>query len=909
MDFGIAEDMACLSHPIIKENKTTRDRRVEVLAATEAVFVDDMRKFSIHFLKPLKEAVAEDGSPLINVENFCTNFESHQAVHERFSAEMDSRIAQWVKGGEMIGDVLLKFSQSLMRTLLKFNFEYELSLLNKTRMEHANAKQIDSLIRSAEKSCGESFINLILQLSQRVSAYVFILNEVVLHTPGQHPDRGNLVVALQNYKDMEAIGMAPEEGSSPGHRSTTLRSSSSSKLPRAERKTSASGLNSPRASSGTLRHRLQNSLSTSFMKVGDGLRKRSGTDGSVPMANAGSPRSAGTAAVTELIESISISDSLKKLFNPEGCGDDFENVFLGLHQYFMSWNMFVTQLARHAKEVEGLEQPEKGKKVNRIIQVVTKWLRTNPHLRSEKIRRADAEAELQQFAKQQQEQLKQQRSSSSAAEEDPSAKSPRSPRSPITPRSPPMLGSPSLSKSTAVVEEGIVNPKGSKYRTTNSVTSPRAIELLSGSEDDSSDDVEEGGTSGSESSIIDSPNLNRSGTLTRSQRNIVIGSRRRASVFLETEDTTQTISGSTNIADLDKHLGASSGGGSDSSEGGAPVLRAGGGGSEEFVFFVMVMDEWIRSLPVSEFGPLVKYWDSWRFPKKTRGVRHNSVYYRNLQKSKAEHDPDEEVADILSFESEALAKQMCLQELNTFKCIPRKELCKRNFLEAETGPRFQFMVCQFNIWCGWVADTVLKPNQPQDRANVISKMIEIADICHSWSNFNSSYAIVAGLTHPQVGRLRQTWELVGRNAMKQYNKLLDDFNVSGNYRGYREMLKQVSPPCVPYLGLLGKDLFSIEENSKTLLSEEKGVETVVNFKKLSLIWSALSFVENLQQYEYPDLIEDKKCAAYLAGIKTVVDEAAVKARSHEVEPRASKSSSGPVAVATAAAAAASPSGE
>ena len=45
--------------------------------------------------------------------------------------------------------------------------------------------------------------------------------------------------------------------------------------------------------------------------------------------------------------------------------------------------------------------------------------------------------------------------------------------------------------------------------------------------------------------------------------------------------------------------------------------------------------------------------------------------------------------------------------------------------------------------------------------------------CHNCHNYNSSYAIVAGLTHPQIGRRRRTWEVVNKNAMKQYNKLLD----------------------------------------------------------------------------------------------------------------------------------------
>jgi hypothetical protein len=37
--------------------------------------------------------------------------------------------------------------------------------------------------------------------------------------------------------------------------------------------------------------------------------------------------------------------------------------------------------------------------------------------------------------------------------------------------------------------------------------------------------------------------------------------------------------------------------------------------------------------------------------------------------------------------------------------------------------------------------------------------------------------------------------------------------------------------------------------------------------QLKLLWSTISFVEDLQQYEYPGMTEDAKCASFLASIK------------------------------------------
>lgn len=328
----------------------------------------------------------------------------------------------------------------------------------------------------------------------------------------------------------------------------------------------------------------------------------------------------------------------------------------------------------------------------------------------------------------------------------------------------------------------------------------------------------------------------------------------------------------------------------------AVLGRGGGGGAESKnrpVYFLAAMNDWIQALhaDTQEQGDaqvLLKYWDQWRFPKKARRERRDSLYYRKLKKEKAKgEDVDAGTSGLLSMNPSKIASELSLQELNMFKSIPRKELFNRNFMEVSTGANFQCMVSQFNTWCAWVLASVLEPDEATQRALVIAHFIEIAEICHLMNNFNSSYAIVGGLNHPQVARLRVTWELVPKKSARKYEKLLAQWDVSGNYRRYRDVLKTTSPPCVPYLGLLGKDMWSIEENSKTLLTKPIGLKTIVNFKKLKLLWQTITFVDTLQGYEYPGLEEDPTAALFLARVRGLSD-ADAKKRSQQVEPREAK---------------------
>ena len=647
---------------------------------------------------------------------------------------------------------------------------------------------------------------------------------------------------------------------------------------------------SPR-SSGTLRIRLQHSLSTSFTKVGDGFRKRSDSSFGPNSTSPGSPK--GTSSVVpEAVELICIEAAFEKLFHPEGCEERFENVFLGMHHYFLPWALFLEHFKERSDALSSLEPSERALRVTRLIQVATKWLRLNPRLRSERVSIVQMEADATAFKS-----LSTLNSVSSSGVSS-SAESPRS-----------VIAS-SLRSSVSQIPSSPRSPESPRASMQSSGDSHHGqlIEVFSGSEDDDDDDDDDEPVvlANADLSYIDAeeetrivappsvspPSLPPKPIKSSASRGTLTMGTRRSSLYLDASKVTGSVTAiNVKMEDLDKHLGAT--GGSDSSD--VAPLSGRDSSRETAVHFVISMDEWIRTLS-DEFTVLTKYWDSWRFPKRTRGTRHDSVYYRGLQKvrggaarsGRADGDDEhsESSASVLDFEAEKLGKQLCFQELNTFKCISRKEMCQRNFLEADTGPNFQYMVSQFNVWCSWVCDAVLQPNDAVDRALVIGQFIEIAHFCHSNNNFNTSYAIVAGLTHPQVARLRRSWDAVSPATMKLYDALMEAWDVSGNYRRYRDVLKTVAPPCVPYLGLLGKDLFSMEENAKTLV---KGPDSrmLINFKKLSLLWSTISFVDNIQLYEYADWTENKECATFLASVRPILDEKALKARSHSIEPRES----------------------
>lgn len=60
--------------------------------------------------------------------------------------------------------------------------------------------------------------------------------------------------------------------------------------------------------------------------------------------------------------------------------------------------------------------------------------------------------------------------------------------------------------------------------------------------------------------------------------------------------------------------------------------------------------------------------------------------------------------------------------------------------------------------------------------------------------------IIAGLNSTPIHRLRRTWETVNAKSMASLKGLNAIMRPDKNYKVYRETLRNVTPPCVPFLG-------------------------------------------------------------------------------------------------------------
>ena len=80
--------------------------------------------------------------------------------------------------------------------------------------------------------------------------------------------------------------------------------------------------------------------------------------------------------------------------------------------------------------------------------------------------------------------------------------------------------------------------------------------------------------------------------------------------------------------------------------------------------------------------------------------------------------------------------------------------------------------------------------------------------------------------------------------MKELEKMKEWASAEKNWKSQREVLKNISPPCIPYLGMFLTDLMFIEQGNKD------EIEEMINFQKRNLIASVIMEIQLYQSDSY-----------------------------------------------------------
>ncbi|XP_078658605.1 rap guanine nucleotide exchange factor 2-like isoform X11 [Branchiostoma floridae x Branchiostoma belcheri] len=234
----------------------------------------------------------------------------------------------------------------------------------------------------------------------------------------------------------------------------------------------------------------------------------------------------------------------------------------------------------------------------------------------------------------------------------------------------------------------------------------------------------------------------------------------------------------------------------------------------------------------------------------------NGRYYLKDNMTTETLVPDETAVELLrdsqvtflQLKSAEVATQVTLRDFQVYASIDVTEYVEDLFkLDSKRGTvnleTFSELVNQEMFW---VITEVCSQENLWKRMKTIKQFIKIARYCKESKNFNSMFAIISGLGHGSVARLKSTWDKLPSKYEKMFQDLEDVINPSRNMSKYRNLLNSEAahPPVIPLFPIIKKDLTFIH------LGNDSKVDGLINFEKLRMVAKEVRHIQRMCSVPY-----------------------------------------------------------
>ncbi|XP_063215086.1 rap guanine nucleotide exchange factor 3 isoform X4 [Chroicocephalus ridibundus] len=213
------------------------------------------------------------------------------------------------------------------------------------------------------------------------------------------------------------------------------------------------------------------------------------------------------------------------------------------------------------------------------------------------------------------------------------------------------------------------------------------------------------------------------------------------------------------------------------------------------------------------------------------------------------HVGSSETLDLIS--SKDLASHLTDYDWNLFKSIHQVEMIHyivgpQKFHDVTTA-NLERVMRRFNELQYWVATELCLCPEVGRRAQLLRKFIKLAAHLKEQKNLNSFFAVMFGVSNTAVSRLAKTWERLPHKIRKLHSALERMLDPSWNHRVYRLAVAKLSPPIIPFVPLLLKDMTFIHEGNRTL------AENLINFEKMHMMAKTVRVLQRCRGHAHAPL--------------------------------------------------------
>jgi hypothetical protein len=208
---------------------------------------------------------------------------------------------------------------------------------------------------------------------------------------------------------------------------------------------------------------------------------------------------------------------------------------------------------------------------------------------------------------------------------------------------------------------------------------------------------------------------------------------------------------------------------------------------------------------------------------------------------------------ILTIHPQELARQLTLIEAKLFNEIKPWELLNLAWSrkdKEQKAPNVLAMIKRTNLVTPWISSQIVSSKSMKVRVEILTRCIQTMVYLDELHNFNGIMEFIAALKSAGVFRLKETFARLDKKHQRSFDLLSSRMTTDNNYKIFRESLRTVSPPSIPYLGLFLTDLTFIEDGHPDYYNDEKTVINVVKRVQYAQV------IKNIKQYqETPYLLQ------------------------------------------------------
>ncbi|XP_030074529.1 RAS guanyl-releasing protein 4 isoform X1 [Microcaecilia unicolor] len=194
-------------------------------------------------------------------------------------------------------------------------------------------------------------------------------------------------------------------------------------------------------------------------------------------------------------------------------------------------------------------------------------------------------------------------------------------------------------------------------------------------------------------------------------------------------------------------------------------------------------------------------------------------------------------------EPSELANHLSYLEFKSFCRISHSDY--RSYVQQSSvreHPGLEHAVALCNSVSQWVQVMILNRPTPQQRAEVFTKFIHVAQKLRQLQNFNTLMAVIGGLCHSAISRLKDTHSQLSHEVTKILDEMTELVSSCSNYSTYRRIYSECEGFKIPILGVHLKDLISLNEALPDYLEDNK-----INLSKLQSLYQHILELKQLQQ--------------------------------------------------------------